>query len=425
MIQTVIKILNVAVFRGAGSALSVFLSILVARYFRPEQASRFFLLLSIITILSVCFRWGLDEVIIRRTAIAASKNPYKVVGEMVRLGHLRVLKMLLALFIAVPFLLYIDRYMGIYKLTGLEVACIVTSSVFIALSAGVARIMQGLGKTNLASFYLNIITPLVACVWVFASSRLGMDLSVISIALVYVFTAMFSYILVIIWGQRSHGVSRQIFQATLSSTDRQDLSAANRLGLVVLAQQALNWGVLLLIPAMFDASTYSNFVVTQKISMIISFVMLTVNFTLSSRFAVLYASNDMHSLRRLILISSLAILVVSIAMAAVIILLQDRILKFSRIEGADAVDLLLILVVAQIFNAIAALYAVILSMTKNEHYLMISQVAFNFIGLILFALLAAKYGVKVASFSFAVTYLGLALILYKKIRQIVGVRSAT
>src|SRR3546814_16902630 len=90
MRRNLLPIFNILLLRGAGSGTAVLLTLLVARVLAPTEAGHFLLLFNMNTIAAVCFRWGMDDVIIRGIAAA---DPYQLrttAGQLMTMAQRRV-----------------------------------------------------------------------------------------------------------------------------------------------------------------------------------------------------------------------------------------------------------------------------------------------------------------------------------------------
>jgi O-antigen/teichoic acid export membrane protein len=419
MTRTFLKITNVLVFRGLGSGASILFAVLVARHLNPNDAGLIFLLTNIVIMLSVCIRWGLDQVIIRRVAVAAGETQRVICGDMLRLGHGRVIRFGLGVLASVPIIYLLDNYLKVYGLSPANWLFIIVTSFALALVACFGRVLQGLGEINLSIFVMNILVPSTACIWIVGCIMIAGGVSAYSILLEYSLTAVLAYLALLIWAKKQF---RGVIFRTVSPSDalgKKDLRAADRLGTVVLAQQSLIWGSALLVPMLFDNGTYSVFIVSQKIAMVISFVMLAVNFTFSSRMALLFNRKEHIHLTRLLVTAGSVVGIAATSVAGIVLFFRTEIIAYTNVTHAEAGTLLAILVISQVFNSMSAFLSVVLSMAHQEEFLMKVQLSGNLIGFALFTMLALSFGITIASCAFVATYLGLALVLLCRVYQVV------
>lgn len=407
----VFALLNTLVLRGLGSSVSVLFTVLVSRYLSTEVAAEFFLLFSFCVIASVCFRWGLDEVIIRRVAPLSGTEVSPVVYKLIALSHRRVFTwLLITLFILVPsFFLGMKEYADQIELSNLLIS--ILASYFSALVACSARVQQGLGYTNYATFLLNIAVPGGCLFGLLGMLTLDITIDAKTLILLYAFIAAAVYYIVVI---RYYGTPAAIFStAKVISWNNSDSSAANKLGGVVLAQQALNWTMLLIIPIAYGAAAYKGFVVVQKVSALASLVMLAVNFTFSSRFALLHASRKFRELRHIIALSLIFILVASVGVFLFLFFGREWVFSYARLDpGMDV--LFVVLLVGQIFFSTSSLFAIVLSMSKDDKFLLAAQFVVSAVGIALFFSLS-----RVASIEYAG---GVSILAYSALSLILGLR---
>lgn len=418
-VKQVIAVLNILVLRGAGSGVTVLFVLLVARHLDTNSAGHFFLLFNICAIAAICFRWGFDEVIIRRMASVSGKDIEILAHQLLRYSHLRVMKWFIFSVVLVGVFLYSSLSSVLYGFQAAELFVGVAASSLIALTACAARVQQGIGNTNYAAFFLSIFVPLLSLVGLLVLIATGTTIDVFDLIFLYGGAAMTGYVGVV---STRYGSPVAILQrcpfASVAGDLEMDRLAANKLGGVVIAQQALNWGTMIIVPMAYGAAVYKGFVVTQKLALLIGLVMLSVNFTFSSRFATLHASGQLAELRRLIGRSVAGIVGGSVLASAAVILFRSTVFDFARIDlRMDGV--LVVMLLSQVFFALASLYSVVLSMCRDETFLLSVQAVSNIAGLLLFSILSQFYEIEVACSVLVVTYFIMMLVLRLRIKYII------
>lgn len=412
--QRVLAVLNTLALRGLGSAVAVFFTILIARYFDTSSAAQFFLLLNICTISAVCFRWGLDEVIIRQVAQVHAEVISETSCQLVAISHRRVgawfACSLVALFVLSEFTLVLHSA----AISRLECIVALGGAAFVALTACIARTLQGAGRTNIATFVLNIAVPGLSLMGLLVLVKVKNGSSVDLIVL-YFSVAVAVYLACLFRLRRlAKGVVLEIFEFSSGTSFR---SAANKLGFVVLAQQVLGWVALLLVPYIYGAEAYKGFVVIQKISTLISLIMLAVNFTYSRKFASLYAAGNLEALRANIKYSLAAILLSGLMITITLVSMRSWIFIYTQVHE-DLTALLLVLLSGQLLFSVAALFSVVLSMAHDDSYLLGAQTVINGLGSILFIIFSANLPLVQLSVLMTLTYLVLSLALGKRVWRI-------
>lgn len=344
--KRVAAVLNTLILRGLGSGIAVLFTVMVSRHLPTDSAARFFLLFNISTIAAVCFRWGLDEVIIRRVAKLSAEEIPKTAQHLAALSHRRVALWVVICLLLLSVVVWHPTFQNtLVAIDTLSLINAIFAAAFVALSACIARILQGSGRTNLATFLLNIVVPglsLLGLLVLISSKKAdARDLILLYTcvsAVVYLFTTISFYgnplgLLLMAYKLKWEGV---------------DSSAANKLGVVVLAQQVLGWAALLIVPYSYGDEAYKGFVVVQKLATLISLAMLAVNFTFSRRFASLYAAGDLQQLRRIVRYSLLTIMIASIGGALFLVLTRQWLFAYAEVSN-NMTTMLLILLISQLF----------------------------------------------------------------------------
>jgi len=414
------SLFTVIVLRGFGSGVSVLLAMLISRYLSTGDAARFFLLFNASTIAAICFRWGFDEVIIRRIASSAVDEAPRLARQLIRQAHLRVFTwafffILVALSLLHPFIRSI-----LFGLTTSEILVVVAASSMIALVACASRVQQGIGRANLATFFLNCFVPsfFLAGFLILVGIKKSIDAS--ALLIMYAFVASTAYAIVVTAGYGGPlAMLRTEPSAIESEYIAQDKLAANKLGGVVMAQQAINWTAFLVVPIAYGDAVYNGFVVTHKVTLLISLFMLACNFAFSSRFATLYSTGQILAIRHLIKLSILMILSASLLVSVTIVVFWQMIINFARIEAGMG-GVLAALLLSQVLFSLASQFSLVLSMCRDDNFLLVTQAATNAGGVVIFLLLSYFAQIEVACSAFVVSYLALAAVLGYRVRGIVA-----
>lgn len=414
-------VLNALCLRGLGSGVVVLFTVLVSRFLDAQEAAHFFLLFNISAIAAVCFRWGLDEVIIRRVASVPAEMRATLETYMVGISHRRVLVWTIVVF-AIAFIQSRSFVsLGAYKLEMQEALVLVVASALIALVACAARAHQGSGRTNLATFLLNIIVPFISLLGLLIISAVSQSVKAYDLFLIYACVAVVVYLGVVSFRYGSPiAIYSKIRTIVHADEIKADTNAANKLGGVVLAQQILIWAALLIVPAVYGEVTYNGFVVAQKIATLISLVMLAINFTLSSRFSSLFSAGLISELRRMVKLSIAAILLSSVTVMVIVLLLRRHIFEFAKVS-VDMDVTLAVLLSAQVLFSLASLFSIVLSMCRDDNFLLRAHGLINIIGALSFFLATQAFKIEVACIFFIICYFALAITLGYRVHRIASV----
>ena len=406
-------------FRGFGAGLAVLLTMLVTRYLSITAAAEFLLIFNVTTVAAVCFRWGLDDLIVRRVATCAPPEAPSVISYLMRLAHRRVaIWAVLSALATVAF--GFTRLTDITSINVPELATAVVISGLIALTACAGRVQQGRGRTNYAAFVLNILIPGLLLLGLLVLVGLGDAVSSRQLQVTYFGVSLLAY-LGTVWASSLLRPYRRR-SATERSAERdqakKDRKAARSLGGVVLSQAALSWVALLIVPVAYGDHLFTSFMVVFKVALLINLLQIALNFTFASRLAALFDAGEFRELQRLTRIMVVSVAVSSGLAAAVIFVARGFVYAFADIDSQDGV--LAVLVGSQTFYAISAVYALVLGMCHEEAFLLKVQGGIVTAGVALFVVLSFTAPLQVAVSAFAVTYLALVILLRHRGLRIVG-----
>lgn len=402
--------------RGGGAALAVILTVVVIRLLDTSDAARFLLLLNVSTIFAVVLRWGLDEVIVRRVAAAGHGSGPAVAASMMRTAHDRVALVGLATGGVVAVVVAIAS--GTSDIPSLPEATVaIAIAALLALSASGGRTFQGAGRVNTATVILNIAPPALTLAATGVCWLLGLRIGYVTLLVLYGGVALLLYI-VVVWLFPLAG-ARPTFRGrdqTLTSR-RADAAAANRLGVVVMSQQALNWGALLVIPFAYGDAQYAQFNLSLKLASLVSLVMLAINFTYAHELAALFVERSISKMARLVRRMVAAVLVAVGALSLGVIILQQPILAVSGIAETSA-PMLYVLLAGQALFSVCAVLALVLTMAHDEKRLVWLQGATTLGGLSLLVALSFMAPIELTLLAFVVAYATLLPLLAGRVRTV-------
>jgi len=265
--------------------------------------------------------------------------------------------------------------------------------------------------------------PALALVALVFLSKTISEISARQLMWCYLFAAalMYSRVVLLRYGG---DLLRSLSSRRQSGMAASEVAAANRLGAVVLAQQALGWSAVAIVPGFYGDASYSAFVVSQKLATLISLLMLAINFTFSSRFAALHAQERLAELWNLVRLSVVAIALASLFILAGTWLFIGEILDYAHVP-LDYGNVVIIMMIGQIGFSIAALFALVLSMCRMEVFLLRAQLTIGMLSIAALLIVCIYSSLNAAVLVFPVSYFALAWILCARIRTLIHEQRAT
>lgn len=403
------KIISIFFLRGGGAFASIFITFIISRTLPPKEAASFFIFISLSTILSINLRWGSDEAIIRAVATTPKEHIQQTYSTTQNFFKIRLRKNTLALLIATPALLLINTNIKILEITNYEIMLAITTSYTMAAMNFYARFLQGEGKSSTSLFFLNLFTPYLFIAF-YLLSKLTEPINLITPSLLYLSASIICLYILASSFNRTYNKNPPAQQREILLLK----ASSNSLAMVILSQQLFNWGTQIMVPALYSAEEYNYFTISQKTASAIGLLMVIVNFSLSSIYAKLYQEKNIGKIKSIIKKSFFSVVIFSTLLALIFYFLSHPILDFAKATYHDEGRLFHLLILSQIMNTIASFFSVILSMVKQESFLMKSQVAINSTGFLVFGFICLSQNLQLAISSIIITYCILSLSLMIK-----------
>ncbi|WP_432472282.1 oligosaccharide flippase family protein [Amphritea sp. HPY] len=349
------------IVRIIGAVLSLFFMSVIARQLGVAESGLFFLAMNLILFISVVARVGLDNTVLRFCAAAQAGGTqgeardvlHKGLGlSICSAGGLALICMLGSELIArfcfdKPELAEVIMYMS-------------PAILGVALYSLIAMGLQGWGRITAAIFVLNIqvfVLALLLTLWVqpVRAAQVGGIFSMSAL-----FTAMFSYLIWHKWVFRdSTACASQISWSKI-------FASCKPLWLVAIMGQLTQFSGLFVAAAWVAPEQLAQLATAQRMAMLISFVLIAVNFVVAPKFAALHKLGDSAGLQSLALYSVRLMLVVSLPLLFPILMFPELIMSFFGTGFSDGGYLLQIFAVGQFVNVFTGSVVFILSMSGNE-----------------------------------------------------------
>lgn len=354
---------SVFILKIVGTALAFIFQIAIARYLGASGSGIYFLALTIVTLVAITARLGMDNSVTRFVAAHASENEWSkvkgVVGQAIRITlAVSLIASTTLFFLANPLA---EVVFGKPELAPpLKIMSLLI--VPIALLWIYATALQGLKKLRDAVLMQNVLTPLFACFTLyFLAPCCGISGAVISYGIGVIITLSFGYCgwqrAKLAWLQSSSEFSCQTL-----------LHASIPLLTAILLQQFLLALPLLLLGLWNNSADVGLFGAAQRTAGLISLVLVTANTTLSPKFAELYKQNEMVALGRVAQQGQATVLIMALPILLVFVVAPEWVLGFYGPEFSSGWLLLIIISLGQLVNVATGSVESLLIMTGNGKY---------------------------------------------------------
>lgn len=348
--------------RVLGSASALIMSLLISRSLSIDDAGRFFLAFAIFTVLGTFSTFGFNVAFIRFIGGFLAENNWKVINGVFLTG-LKVVGLVSVLAgILVYFFSDITNVFFPEANLSLLIATLAISIPCFALYQLIAHAFQGLHRPLLSVFFQNISTQLMVIICLAFLIYYDATITAFSVARLFSFSAFISLILCFfLWFSQAH---------TRIGVDNSQTSnlfqSAKPLWFVMVMNTVVQWSGQIIAGAYVDSDQIAILSIAQRLSLLVTFVLIAVNLIAAPRFAASAKLNKLEELRSTSLFCSRIMFCIALPATLLMILFSDFLLGLFGEDYIKGALMLKILVIGQFFNVICGSVGFLLSMSGHE-----------------------------------------------------------
>lgn len=337
------------------------LSIAVARILSPDEAGYFFLVLTIVTVVSTATRLGTDKPIVRYVAARIADGSRVQAGPAVTGTLLIVGLVSLAAGSAMSWgATWIASSVFSKPELGSLLAWMAWSIPALAVSGALSFALQGMGRITIHLLLLSVVTPVaaVAFILIWLQRTNSGDA-----AALYCAAAMLNLVLALVtfWIFRDPLVARPSWNAL-----RSVVSSSKATFVVTAAQLGILWLPMMLLGAYAAPEELADYHVASRTSMLIGFVLIAVNSVDAPKYAALYATMQLDQLQQLARQTTRLMTLMAFPIAIVFLAAPHLILQIFGGAFSEAAPALRIMTIGQFVATASGSVANLLLMTGHE-----------------------------------------------------------
>lgn len=409
------KILLAFFVRGLGAVAGLLMSFMVARSLNVEETGLFFLALTICFVFAAISSLGMNHSLLRFIGAAAAGQNWNEVNSVYRfaiqyggLSAIICASILWGTADNIALLLEKPNIASVLR-------AIAPAIIGLTLFSFHAQALQALHETLRSILILNILTPICVCFFLiifqlnysgFVSivhAEFTVYLYVISTGITLIFALWFWWRHE--WSVWPKKISHHLWKSCIP------------LWVVVISGQIVTWGGLLVAGYYVSASEIAYLAVAQRLSILVSFILIVINVVMAPIYAALWQQKKLHQLAKQAKKASWLIIALSLPTVIIVFIFASEVLFIFGKDYINAVALLRILLVGQFINALTGSVGYLLMMSGHEKDFRNTTVLFGIIGLLLSLCVIPRYGVTGAACSTAIVIALqniMALILVKR-----------
>lgn len=384
-----VKFLATFIVRAIAACSAMIMHLSLARTLTPNEAGVFYIVFTIITLLSVVSRLGFDEVVLKNISEFWHNNEFDKLNSIYKTA---VLSILIASTVSACLLMFVGfiMYIFIYPEMGKVMIAMSPSLIFTSLYFIHAQMLQGRLESIKSTFVLGLISQIFFGLLIFIIP----SQNAISASLCLNFSTFVAFLFgTIAWNSKKYTKWKGIGYLDVKES-------CLALWAVAIIQQATIWGGQLIGAFFVAPQEIAVFNVFQRITTMLQFFLLFASLVFSPKIAALYAQNKKMQLQELVYKINFILLIICM-FAAMADLAGRYVIKFILgQEYAKHISVFHILFLGQLINTAMGFSFFILTMCGKEKALrniIVKTFMFTIVLNILFSYLFGVLGISIIS----------------------------
>lgn len=402
-----------------GIVISFLLIITLARVLGPEVYGIYTLVISVVTVMALPFKSGLPNLLVREVAIYHKNN---------QLGFLKGLVLSSIVFsllwsaVALTAFLLCWFFSGMISLDEAFLWGLILVPIW-ALENVRSSVLRGLRYVVSSQFPDMVVRPLLLFLIVFVALEIGVNFTAalaIQATILATFLALLASLFMVIRGGGATSTLLFSPEYRLRFWGKSLLPLSVFSGLKMLDTQVSFF----LLGAFIDSQEVAVFRVATATSGLVAVGLTAVNFALAPQIARLYSEGKLLELQRLISISTRLVAAVSVPIVIVLGIWGEALV--SLVFGGEyksAFTPLIILGIGQLVNVLSGSVVLVMSMTGNDRYLMVSGGVALILNFLISLIMVPLFGAQGAAIGASISLISWNVLLVFAVKKRVGVNT--
>lgn len=382
----------------AGAVSIFFMNLVVARTLGIESVGYFLLGLTYISFVSAIVRCGMDSIILRHTASALH------VGDslFIPLFFFRCAGFVSVVASVVSAGIFFGaEFIAVYFFNKPDLAPVISmlSPAILPLTLLwlLAHSYQGLGRFSLSIISTNVAINLMLIVGVLTFGISDAKTTAFMYSLLTWLTFIFFFIFWFFSVSSSNGEnSYQVDTRTM-------LVSAMPLWVVLVMSQLVQWAGQLIGGILLPPDQVAQLALAQRTSMLVSFILMSVNFVVAPKFASMYLADNFEGLKNTAFSAAKLTLFVATPILLFMLFFPGFLMGMFGNEFSVAGNLLRVLAIGQFINVLTGSVGYLLTMSGHERDLRNSLLFLGPISVFLTLILTLLYGAMGSAISTAIS----------------------
>ncbi|EPI4777354.1 oligosaccharide flippase family protein [Vibrio sp. 665] len=389
--------LKTAITRVLSALFAFLLTLIVSKTSDASTAGQFFFLFNLVSLLAIVSQLGFDVSLVRYNAIAFNNKEkleqsqnYKTALYRSMAFCLLAIGVLLAGFNLFPEQLN-QTQSPMYAIT-LCLLCI----PFLVLAQTNSRVLQACRKVVSSLFALQLGVSMLMVIFVFALDYIGQQ------NINNLMTALLLASIGVAVISSANWLGSDQYQTSAFVPNKKMAASAKQVWVGSIFTNVLQWGSLVIAGFFISTAEIGLLAAAQRTSLLIGFVLITINFVVAPMFASLYKERQMRKLQNLSRLACRANVGLAIVPVIICTLFPEFVMQFFGEEFLAAAPLLVVLSLGQLVNVATGSVGFLLLMSGHERTMKYITISSGTVSICLLVTLCQMFGVIGAAWAMAI-----------------------
>ncbi|ENP8354588.1 oligosaccharide flippase family protein [Vibrio sp. B513a] len=389
--------LKTAITRVLSALFAFLLTLIVSKTSDASTAGQFFFLFNLVSLLAIVSQLGFDVSLVRYNAIAFNNKEkleqsqnYKTALYRSMAFCLLAIGVLLAAFNLFPEQLN-QTQSPMYAIT-LCLLCI----PFLVLAQTNSRVLQACRKVVSSLFALQLGVSMLMVIFVFALDYIGQQ------NINNLMTALLLASIGVAVISSANWLGSDQYQTSAFVPNKKMVASAKQVWVGSIFTNVLQWGSLVITGFFISTAEIGLLAAAQRTSLLIGFVLITINFVVAPMFASLYKERQILKLQNLSRLACRANVGLAIVPVVICTLFPEFVMQFFGEEFLAAAPLLVVLSLGQLVNVATGSVGFLLLMSGHERTMKYITISSGTVSICLLVTLCQMFGVIGAAWAMAI-----------------------
>ncbi|EDP60478.1 polysaccharide biosynthesis C-terminal domain-containing protein [Vibrio sp. AND4] len=393
--------LQTAVTRVLSVGFTFLLTLIVSRSVNTSTSGQFFFLFNLAYLTAIVSQLGFDVSLVKYNAIGFSHKNSEEQSNNYRIALTRsLLFSLIACSVIYLAYYFFPKHVNTTGVSSVAFALALLSIPLLVIGQINSRALQASRRIIPSLFALQLgVSSLMVMLVLVAQKAYSINTDLLMVLLV-IATGIIALQSTIKWlnsDQYSHGKTKQ---------NAELVDCAKQVWLGSIFSNLVQWGSLVIAGFFLTTSDLGLLAAAQRTSLLIGFVLVTINFVAAPMFASLYKEGKIDQLRKLSRLACRANIAAAMIPVFVCVVFPEFVMQLFGNEFVTAAPLLVVLSLGQLVNVTTGSVGFLLIMSGNERTMKYITIISSILSLTLLVTLSHWYGVLGAAWAMAV---GLAI----------------